>query len=104
MQAPILEIIRKNLFEKRDRINEWLRATPMSKKEVYLGPSSEQAVHARLGAIDDAISKADSRTLGKCEVCQGQVEAELLEIDYSACVCIEHLSGEQRRKLESELN
>ena len=103
MQAPILESIRKNLFEKRDRINEWLRATPMSKKEVYLGPSTEQAVHARLDSIDDAISKADSRTLGKCEVCQGQVETELLEIDYSACVCIEHLSGEQRRKLESEL-
>ncbi|MEJ2169690.1 MAG: PP2C family protein-serine/threonine phosphatase, partial [Desulfobacterales bacterium] len=47
--------------------------------------------------------KADSRTLGKCEVCQGQVETELLEIDYSACVCIEHLSAEQRRNLESEL-
>ena len=39
MQAPILESIRKNLFEKRDRINEWLRATPLSKKEVFLGPS-----------------------------------------------------------------
>ena len=103
MQTPILENIRNNLFEKRDRIHQWLRATPMSKKEVYLGPSTEQAVHARLEAIDEAISKADSRTLGKCEVCQGQVETELLEIDYSACVCIEHLSAEQRRNLESEL-
>ena len=103
MQTPILENIRNNLFEKRDRIHQWLHATPMSKKEVYLGPSTEQAVHARLEAIDEAISKADSRTLGKCEVCQGQVETELLEIDYSACVCIEHLSAEQRRNLESEL-
>jgi len=34
MQAPILESIRKNLFEKRDRINEWLRATPLSTDEV----------------------------------------------------------------------
>jgi sigma-B regulation protein RsbU (phosphoserine phosphatase) len=56
-----------------------------------------------LDAIDDAISKADSRTLGKCEVCQGEVESELLEIDYSARVCIEHLSEEERRNLESEL-
>ena len=103
MRAPILESIRKDLFEKRDRINKWLRVTPPSKKEVYLGPSTEQAVHARLDAIDEAISKVDSRTLGKCEVCQGQVETELLEIDYSACVCIEHLSEEQRRNLESEL-
>ena len=103
MQAPILESIRKNLFEKRDRINEWIRATPSSKKEVHLGPSTEQAVHDRLDAIDDAISKADSRILGKCEVCQGQVEKELLEIDYSACVCLEHLSEDERRNLESEL-
>jgi sigma-B regulation protein RsbU (phosphoserine phosphatase) len=103
MQAPILESIRKNLFEKRDRINEWLRATPLSKKEVFLGPSPEQAVYAHLDAIDDAISKADSKTLGKCKVCQGEVETELLEIDYSACVCIEHLSEKERRNLESEL-
>lgn len=103
MQAPILESIRKNLVEKRDRINEWLRATPLSKKEVFLGPSAEKAVYARLDAIDDAISKADLKTLGKCKVCQGQVETELLEIDYSACVCIEHLSEKERRDLESEL-
>ena len=103
MQYPILENIRKNLFEKRDRINEWLQATPLGKKEVFLGPSTEQAVHTRLDAIDDAISKADSRTLGKCKVCQGEVEAELLETDYSACVCLEHLSEEERRNLESEL-
>jgi len=103
MQAPILENIRKNLFEKRDRINEWLQATPLGKKAVFLGPSPEQSVHTRLDAIDDAISKADSKTLGKCEVCQGEVETELLEIDYSACVCIEHLSEEERRNLESEL-
>jgi sigma-B regulation protein RsbU (phosphoserine phosphatase) len=103
MQYPILENIRKNLFEKRDRINEWLQATPLGKKEVFLGPSTEQAVHFRLDAIDDAISKADSRALGKCEVCQGEVESELLEIDYSARVCIEHLSEEERRNLESEL-
>jgi sigma-B regulation protein RsbU (phosphoserine phosphatase) len=103
MQAPLLESIRKNLFEKRDRINEWLRGTPLSKKEVFLGPSPEQAVYAHLDAIDDAISKADSKTLGKCKVCQGEVETELLEIDYSACVCIEHLSEKERRNLESEL-
>ena len=103
MQAPVLESIRKNLLEKRDRINEWLRATPLSKKAVFLGPSTEQAVYACLDAIDDAISKADSKTLGRCEICHGEVETELLEIDYSACVCIEHLSEKERRNLESEL-
>ncbi len=103
MQAPILESIRKNLLEKRDHINGWLSATPLSKKDIFLGPSTEQAVHTRLDAIDDAISKVDSKTLGKCEVCHGTVETELLEVDYSACVCIEHFSDEERRNLEGEL-
>jgi len=56
-----------------------------------------------LDVIDDAISKADAKTLGKCEVCHEVVETELLEVDYTACVCIEHLSKEERRHLESEL-
>ena len=75
----------------------------MGKKKVLLGPSTEKSVHARLDVIDDALSKADSKTLGKCEVCHEVVETELLEVDYTACVCIEHLSKEERHQLEREL-
>jgi sigma-B regulation protein RsbU (phosphoserine phosphatase) len=95
--------MREGLLQKQDNLTEWLHATPLGKKKVLLGPSTEQSVHARLDVIDDAISKADSRTLGKCEVCHGDVETELLEVDYTACVCIEHLSMEERRHLESDL-
>jgi sigma-B regulation protein RsbU (phosphoserine phosphatase) len=103
MEALILERIRDGLLQKRDRLAEWLHATPPEKKEVLLGPSTEQSVHTRLEVIDDTISKADSKTLGKCEICHEEVEPELLEVDYTACVCIEHLSREERRHLESEL-
>jgi sigma-B regulation protein RsbU (phosphoserine phosphatase) len=60
-------------------------------------------VKARLDVINDTISKADSKTLGKCEVCHEDVEPELLEVDYTARVCLEHLSKEDRHHLESEL-
>ena len=103
MEALILERMRKGLLQKRDRLTEWLNATPLGKKEVLLGPSTEQSVHCCLDVIDDTIAKADSKTLGKCEVCHEDVETELLEVDYTACVCIEHLSKEERRHLESEL-
>jgi sigma-B regulation protein RsbU (phosphoserine phosphatase) len=103
MEALVLEHMRKGLLQKRDRLNEWLRTTPLAKKEVLLGPSTEQSVHCCLDVIDNAISKADSKTLGKCEVCHEDVETELLEVDYTACVCLEHLSKEERRHLESEL-
>ncbi len=103
MEALIFERLRKGLLQKRDSLTEWLQATPLGKKEILLGPSNEQSVHDRLEVIDDALSKADSRTLGKCEVCHEDVESELLEVDYTACVCIEHLSKEERRRLEREL-
>jgi sigma-B regulation protein RsbU (phosphoserine phosphatase) len=103
MEALLLEHMREGLLQKQDNLTEWLHATPLGKKKVLLGPSTEQSVHARLDVIEDAISKADSRTLGKCEVCHGDVETELLEVDYTACVCIEHLSMEERRHLESDL-
>jgi serine phosphatase RsbU (regulator of sigma subunit) len=103
MEALILERMHKGLLQKQDSLTEWLHATPLSKKKVLLGPSTEQSVHARLDVIDDAISKADSKTLGKSKVCHEDVETELLEVDYTASVCIEHLSKEERRHLKSEL-
>lgn len=103
MEVSFLKGIQKSLLQKRARLTEWLQATPLNKKEVFLGPSTEQAVHVHLGAIDDALSKAESKNLGTCEVCNEDVEPELLEIDYTACVCIDHLSEEERRHLESEL-
>ena len=103
MEALQLERMSKGLLQKRNSLSEWLNATPLGKKNILLGPSTEQSVHARLDLIDDAISKADSKILGKCEVCHEDVEPELLEVDYTASVCLEHLSREERRNLESEL-
>ena len=103
METLLLERMLKGLLQKQDKLTEWLRTTPLGKKKVLLGSSTEQSVHTRLNAVNDAISKADSRTLGKCEVCHEEVEPELLEVDYTACVCIEHLSREERRHFESEL-
>ena len=103
MEALVLEQMRKGLLQKRKSLIEWLRATPLGKKKVLLGPSTEQSVRTRLDVIDDTISKADSGTIGKCDVCHGEIETELLEVDYTASVCIEHLSEQERRNLESEL-
>ncbi len=103
MEALLLERMRDGLVQKQDNLTEWLHATPFGKKKVLLGPASEQSVHACLDVIDNAISKADSKTLGKCEVCHEVVETELLEVDYTASVCIEHLTKEERHHLESEL-
>ena len=103
MATGILERIHTNLLARRVGLTEWLRATPRHKKQVLLGPATERAVSAHLDAIDGSVARVESGTLGLCEVCHGQIEPELLEIDYTACVCIGHLSEQQVRHLETEL-
>jgi sigma-B regulation protein RsbU (phosphoserine phosphatase) len=103
MEAFILDRIRNGLLQKREWLTEWLHSTPLNKKEIMLGPSTEQSVICCVDVIDEAITKAESKSLGKCEVCNEDVNPELLEVDYTASVCIEHLSEQERRQLEGEL-
>lgn len=103
MEAFILDRIRNGLLQKREWLTEWLHSTPLNKKKVMLGPSTEQSVICCVDVIDEAIAKADTKTLGKCEVCHEDVDPELLEVDYTASVCIDHLSEQERRHLEGEL-
>jgi serine phosphatase RsbU (regulator of sigma subunit) len=65
VEARIVERIRQGLLEKRDSLTEWLHATPLNKKEIFLGPSTTQAVQARLGAIDTAIGLVEDADFGE---------------------------------------
>jgi len=103
MDPEVLKQIRESLSEKRDNLAEWFRTTPPPKRQARLGPADEQAVHMHLQVLDTAVEKAASGTLGVCTVCHDDVNPGLLEMDYTACVCIEHFSAEEIRSLESEL-
>ena len=103
MEVNVFERIRGSLLEKRQYLTGWLRATPGNKKAVRLGPAGEHAVQAHLHVIETALEKTTNQTLGLCQVCQGYVEPSLLEMDYASCVCLDHLSGEEKRRLEAEL-
>ena len=103
MDTKILQRFRENLLQQRQNLREWLNNTPAQKKQIRLGPADEQAAQAHLQVIDTALAKTENQTLGLCRVCNEYVETDRLEIDFTACVCIEHYSAEQRRQLESEL-
>jgi hypothetical protein len=62
MGTGILERIHTSLSEKRAGLAEWLRTTPLDKKQVLLGTSTEHAVRTHLSAIDDCIEKTESGT------------------------------------------
>jgi sigma-B regulation protein RsbU (phosphoserine phosphatase) len=103
MDTKILQRIRENLLRQRQNLRDWLHTTPAAKKKIHLGPADEQVVEVHLQTLDTALAKADNQTLGLCEVCHEYVEADRLEMDFTACVCIDHYSAEQKRQLESEL-
>jgi hypothetical protein len=53
--------------------------------------------------LDASLEKVADQTLGLCTVCHDYVDPELLEMDYTACVCLDHFSEQEKRQLESEL-
>ena len=103
MDTQILQGIRESLARQRHNLLDWLQTTPTEKRIIRLGPAGEESVQAHLHVLDTALSKAESRTLGLCTVCHDYVEADRLKMDFTASVCIDHYSAEQKRELEWEL-
>lgn len=103
MDTKILQRIRANVQRQRENLFEWLSQTSPRAKKIHLGTADEQAVAGHLETLSEALAKADARTLGLCHVCNEYVESSRLEMDFTACVCIDHYSAEERRKLEAEL-
>ena len=103
MDASVFEIIRANLLAKQRNLAAWLQGTPAAKRSRHLGPAGEGEVHAHLRTLDAALSQATGQTLGLCTVCRDHVDRNLLEMDYTASVCLDHLSPDERRTLEDQL-
>lgn len=95
--------IRKGLVEKRQHLDEWREAAPAEEQQFVLGPDGLPALETHIHVIDTSTEKIEEGTLGICQVCHGQVDDELLQMDYTACVCLDHFSPEERRQLENEL-
>jgi sigma-B regulation protein RsbU (phosphoserine phosphatase) len=103
METDLSRRIQQGLEEKRQNLTHWLAETPEEEKKIHLGPAGVTALQSHLDVIDSALEKAGEQTLGVCEVCQCTVDSELLEMDYTACVCLDHFTEQERRQLEAEL-
>jgi sigma-B regulation protein RsbU (phosphoserine phosphatase) len=94
--------IQEGLEEKQEKIIQFLETAPETEKENCLC-DDENSVEEHLHVIETSLDKIEEETLGVCVVCHGHVDAVLLEMDYTAAVCLDHYSDEERRRLESEL-
>lgn len=102
MVTELYERIQEGLEEKQKEITEFLETAPETEKDVCQG-NDEGCIETHLHVIETSLEKLDDHTLGVCVVCHGIVDAQLLEMDYTAAVCLDHYSDEERRRLESEL-
>ena len=102
MVTELYERIQDRLEEKQKEIIEFLETAPETEKEICLCEDEDQ-VEEHLHVIETSLEKIEEETLGVCVVCHGHVDAILLEMDYTAAVCLDHYSDEERRRLEAEL-
>jgi sigma-B regulation protein RsbU (phosphoserine phosphatase) len=102
MVTALYERIQEGLEEKEKIITEFLETAPETEKELCLC-DDENCVETHLEVIETSLEKLEDNTLGVCVVCHGHVDTELLEMDYTAAVCLDHYSDAERRRLESEL-
>ena len=103
MDVTTFQHFRERLLEKRRFLTDWLSTTSAEKKSTHLGSADAQQFNANLSLIDEAIEKSSTQTLGLCTVCHDYIGTDLVEMDYTCCVCLDHLSPEEARQLETEL-
>ena len=103
MKNKILDEIQIGLEEARTNITHWVETTPDEKIQVCLGPEDETCVEEHLHVIDESLEKIMEGTFGICEICHEPVDRELLQMDYTATVCLGHFTEEELRQLENEL-
>ena len=103
MQPAILEQVRASLLDKRAALSQWLARTPAPARAISLGPAGEAAVTEHLDSLEEYIAEADAGQLGLCTVCHDFVDSKRLVADYTAQVCLDHLSPEEASRLEQEL-
>ena len=103
MQTSVINRIREGLLGKKETLEQWQVATPEAEKQLELGFANESAVDTQLEVIENALEQMDEGVYGICEICHEAVDSELLQMDFTATVCLGHYTEDELRQLESEL-
>ena len=103
MDTVSLQRFRENLVRQKQNLMDWMLGTPAEKKEICLGPLAAGEVQCRIDKLEEAIEKTNEQTFGLCTVCHEDVNTPQLEMDFTATVCLDHYSEDQKRRLEADL-
>jgi sigma-B regulation protein RsbU (phosphoserine phosphatase) len=78
------------------------------KAAISVMPATEQTSSAMplaklLQDVDSAVQRMDTGTYGICDVCHDTIEKDRLIADPLTTLCLDHLTGEEQRALERDL-
>ena len=102
MAVDMYPRIQESLDKKLQNVTEFLETASETEKEICLC-EDEGGVHTHLEVIETSLEKIEDQTLGICVICHEPVDSELLQMDYTASVCLGHFTEAELRQLESEL-
>jgi len=92
MENLNLPYLKKQLIERRERLEN-------SAKNL----TEPVKIYRLLQQIDRTLERIDKGSFGVCDVCHDPIEPERLVYDPMISVCLSHLSSEQQRALEQDL-
>jgi sigma-B regulation protein RsbU (phosphoserine phosphatase) len=90
--------LREQLEQRRTELQAAISSIPAENAPVSAAPLVEL-----LHDVDSAVERMDAGTYGICEACHETIEKERLIADPLTCLCLDHLTGEQQRALERDL-
>lgn len=90
--------LRQQLEVRRERLKTAISESPTMRSD-----NSATELAELLLEVDSAIQRMDAGTYGICDVCHDTIEKERLIADPLATLCLDHLSGEEQRSLERDL-
>jgi sigma-B regulation protein RsbU (phosphoserine phosphatase) len=92
MASVTENIVRRQLVERRQRLEDALRQYPEATQFTHL-----------LGEVDAALARVEAGTYGLCEVCHDTIEQDRIMADPLVRFCLDHLSEAEQRALEQDL-
>jgi len=92
MATPQQAYLRTELERRYDRLEEALESS-----------AADPSLSNLLGEVDAALARMDAGTYGLCEACHDTIEADRLLANPLEQFCLDHLTNEERRALESDL-
>lgn len=107
MDRTMLTRFRDTLTRHRDHLLTWLNgeapAPVLDRCGVGRDGAGKCTPMDAVTALDEALDRIDHGAFGRCTLCDGEVEPERLELDFTTCVCLSHYTEAQIRHLERDL-